>query len=328
MRTNFNAVPDPRETRLVLAPTPGGSVAPELVQQFIIENRIPALNERQCIYELSRISADKWAMISTFLSTTCQNKFDGGTIGTLSKMPLDLLTMVIDFATQRNITNGEVLFALANVSAEKLHPLIQLVEAHDLLQKPKIWRALVAMPAQYQENFIHFCKAKQYDINGLKGLLIFQRHTPKFWPEIDDLLNKVKVSEFVLGKLAEMSAAACLDYMRFIYTNKVDNWDDKNVLVDIAQALRQLIWDFVCKHNLSISAFRTMPEDMWPRVSNFIEKHVQPDNTKLSTYNTIDALIKISDEDWAELNRFFDDKQNDEFEMIDNYAKMSGHQRN
>lgn len=39
MRTNFNAVADPLETRLVLAPPPEGSVAPELVQQFIRENQ-------------------------------------------------------------------------------------------------------------------------------------------------------------------------------------------------------------------------------------------------------------------------------------------------
>ncbi len=326
MPINFNAVPDPSETRFVLAPPPQGSVAPELVQQFIRENRLLAFNEQQCIYELSRISVDKWAIISTFLSTTCRNKFDGGTIRTLSQMPLDLLTMVIDFATQRNITSGEVLFALSNVSAEELHPLIQLVEDHDLLQKPKIWRALVAMPAQYREHFIHFCKAKQYDINGLKGGLIFQQHTPEFWPEIDNFLKQVEVSDYVLGELAKMPATACLDYIRFIATNKVDDWDAKNVLVDIAQALRQLIWDFVCKHNLSISAFRTMPEDIWPRVSNFIERHVQPGNTKLSTY-TIDALIKISDEDWPEFNRFLDVNQIHEFEMINEYAQMSALQR-
>ncbi len=327
MPTDFNAVPDPRETRLVLAPPPGGSVAPELVQQFIRENQIPRWNDRQCIYELSRISADRWAMISTFLSTTCRNDIDGGKIQTLSRMPLDLLTLVIDFATQRNITSGEVLFALSNVKVEEFHPFIQLVEAHDLLQKPKIWRALVAMPAQYRENFIHFCKAKQYDINGLKGGLIFQQHTPEFWPEIDNFLKQVEVSDYVLGRLAEMSAAACLDYMRFISMNKVDDWNAKNVLVDIVQALRQLIWDFVCKYNLSVSAFKKMPEDMWPRVSNFIERHAQPGNTKLSEY-TIDVLIKIPDEDWPEFNHFLDTHQIHEFDMIANYAEMSALQRN
>jgi hypothetical protein len=326
MLTDFNAVPDSPETRLVLAPPPEGSVAPELVQQFIRENHIPLWNERQCIYELSRISINKWAMISTFLSTTCKNKFDGGTIHTLSRMSVDLLALVIDFAMQRNITNREVLFALSNVKVEEFNPFIQLAEAHDLLQKPKIWRALAAMPAQYRENFIHFCKAKQYDINGLKGGLIFQQHTPEFWPEIDNFLKEVNVSDYVLKRLAEIPAIACLDYMRFISANQVDDWDDKSILVDIVQSLRQTLWDFVCKYGLSIAAFKKISEDMWPRVSIFIERHVRPDNIQLSEY-TIDALIKVSDEDWPEFNYFLDAHQIHEFGMIANYAKMSSLQR-
>ena len=327
MPTNFNAVPDPHETRFVLAPPPEGSVAPELVQQFIRENRIPEWNAGQCIYELSRISVDKWAMISTFLSTTCRNEVDGSKIRKLSHMPLDLLTLVIDFATQRHVTSGEVLSALSNVRAEEFHSFIQLVEAHDLLQKPKIWRALVAMPAQYRENFIHFCKERQYDINGLEGGLIFQQYTPESWLEIDNFLKQVHVISYVLDRLAKISAAACLDYIRFISTNKIDNWDAQDVLVDIAPSFRQALWDFVCKHHLRISAFKKISEDSWPRVSNFIERHVQPGNTELSQ-DTIDALIKMSDENWPEFDRFLDAHQIHEFELIAKYAKMSLLQRN
>ncbi len=327
MPTDFNAVPDPRESRPVLVPPPEGSVAPELVQQFIGENHIPSWNDRHCIYELSRISADKWAVISTFLSTTCRNNIDSGKIRTLSHMSFDLLTLVIDFATQRNITDGEVLFALSNVSVEEFHLFIQLVEAHNVLQKPEILLALVAMPLQYRENFIHFCKTKQYDINGLKGGLIFKQHTPESWLEIDNFIKQVKVSDYVLNTLSEMSAAACLDYMRFISTNAVNDWDDKNVLVDIAQSLRQPLWDFVCRYHLPIYAFREMSEDSWPRMLDFIEQHVQPGNTELSKF-TVDTLSKMSDEDWPEFNRFLDTHQIHDFELIATYAKMSSLQRN
>lgn len=327
MPTNFNAVPDPRETILVLAPPPDGSVAPELLQQFIRENRIPAWNEGQCIYELSRISTDKWDVISTFLSTTCRNKFDGGTIHTLSHMPLDMLNLVIDFATQRNITNGEALYVLSTVKIEGFDSFIRLVETHDLLQKPKIWRALAAMPAQYQDEFIHFCKERQYDINGLRGGVIFKQYTPESWLEVDHFLKQIKVSDGVLNKLAEMSATEGLAYIRFISTNEVNDWEAKNVLVDIAQSLRQRLWDFSCKHHLGIYAFEKISEDNWPRISDFIERHVQPNNTELSQ-DIVNALIKLSDEDWSAFNRFLDVNQIHEFGLIEAYAKMSVIQRN
>lgn len=124
-----------------------------------------------------------------------------------------------------------------------------------------------------------------------------------------------------------MPSVACLDYMRFISTNKVEDWSVRNALVDIAQALRQPIWNFFCKHNVSVTLFTAIREDMWPRVSNFIERHMQPGNTELSKY-TIDVLIKISDEDWPEFNRFLDAHQIHDFEMIQNYAVMSALQRN
>lgn len=327
MPVNFNAVPDPDETRLVVARPPAGSVAPELVAQFIRENGIHLLNNWHCNYELSRVPADKWDIISTFLGTTCRNDIDGSIIRTLSAMPLDLLTLVIDFATQHSITEGRILFALSSLRVEEFHNFIQLVEAHDLLQKPKIWRALAAMPEQYRESFIHFCTIKQYDIDGLAGGLIFQQHTPEFWPEIDNFLNEVRVSDYVLHRLAQMPATECLEYMKFISTNKVDDWNAKNILVDIARTLRQLIWDFVCRHNLNVHAFEKFPEDMWPRISSFIERHAQSGTSQFSKY-LVDILTQISDEDWVEFNHFIDAHQIHDVEMIANYAQISALQRN
>lgn len=197
MPTNFNAVPDPDGRRLVMAPPPEDSVAPELVEQFIRQNRISDGNAKQCAYELYRVPADKWLLISTYLSTTCQNKINSLIVGTLSKMSIEMLNLVIDFARERNITDVSALRALSKVRTEEFRPFVQLIEAQDLLQSPKIWEALAAMPAQYREDFIHFCKEKQYHMNGLKGGLIFQHHTPESWPEIDNFLNNVIGSLFL-----------------------------------------------------------------------------------------------------------------------------------
>lgn len=326
MPTNYNA-PDPHITILGEMPPPKDSVALELAEQFIRENPLLGLNEKQCIYHLKRIPADKWIIISIFLSTTCPNDMDYSTIRALSSMPENTLTWVIDFVTRHNTRSSEAVFVLSNLNMEELDSFTQLLEAHDLLQKPKIWRAIFAMPAEYQENFIHFCKERQYDTEGLNGGLIFQQHPPKDWLEIDNFLKQIRVSNLVLDTLAQMPATACLHYMRFISTNKIDDWETKSTLEKIAQSLRQVIWDFVCKHKLSISAFKNIPENRWPSVSAFIERHVQAPNTTLSK-DTIDALIQISDENWTEFNDFLDEHQIHDFELITEYAKMPALQRN
>lgn len=359
MPTNFATVPDNPDLILVLAEPPNGSVTSALVQQFIRENR--SWNQRHCIHALARIPADKWPMISTLLTTISSDHRDFTIIQTLSQTPVGLLPLMIDFTRQHKITNGEALYALSAVKIEEFHAMTQLIATHDLVQMPKIWRALAAMPAEYRSQFIDFCKSRQYHVKGLPHSFIFQHHTPTSWEEIDNFLQDTS-NYGVLEEVANMSAEAGLAYIRFISTNNVQAWDARAVLVDIAHALRQPIWDFICKHQLQPHVFKNFPENerMWARVSRFIEHHMppKPSNEAITaeeipdsatdqllmlrrimgvfaetskdrlSNDTITALLEISDEDWPEFERFLDECNIHEFEKIAKYATVPARRRN
>lgn len=112
MQMNFNEVPNAPTTRLVLAPPPIGSVTSTQVAELIRQIPEQGFFQHQVDYELARIPADKWEMISNFLSTTCRNAIDGPTIKLLSNMPIDRLARVIDCANEKKIMSYHGLLAL------------------------------------------------------------------------------------------------------------------------------------------------------------------------------------------------------------------------
>jgi hypothetical protein len=112
MRTNFNEVPDTPQTILTFSPAPTGSVDAHLVTQFMRNNHIRSGLEILCKNQLSRIPADNWPIISTFLSRTCQNKIDNILIDTLSEISSDQLPLVINFAARNNLSDYEMIRAL------------------------------------------------------------------------------------------------------------------------------------------------------------------------------------------------------------------------
>lgn len=326
MQTNFNAVPDAPESRLVLAPPPEYSVAPELVTQFLRANPLPPGNSTFCEYALRRIPSNKWDKISEFLSSMCRNKLDNLLISTLSKIPLERLDLVIDFATQNNLTDSVILSALSEVKTEELYAFSETVKKHELLQKPKIWYSLINMPMQYLDEFIIFCKENQYDIKGLVGGRVFKNHPPESWPAIDAFLQRRSVSDYVINRMSNMPAEAFWNYFTFISTNNINDWEAHNILIDIEESFRQELWNFVCTYRLKIDAFKDVSSEHWPKISSFILAHISSDNLGIY-HSTIKQLCVMSPTEVSEFNEFLHTREIQDFSLIDKYIPMTPVQR-